>query len=109
MDEEICTNAQTVVEQIALEANVHLLSRLPLDLIVTDIGQLHTHSIVIVLYCHETGTSCIVGNIIITADIKTNIHTQVVNNTTLREPILVSQHPSQLYAREYGPFYAEES
>lgn len=44
---EVKVDAHAVVEQIRLQADVELLGSLPLDLVVTDIGELETNGTVV--------------------------------------------------------------
>ncbi len=78
---------------------------LPLNLIVTDVGELQTDSIVVKAYCRKTCTSSIVRDVVVTAHIITCIYTQVVNTKIAWEPRLVSHNPTQLYAWEQSPCY----
>ena len=78
---------------------------LPLNLIVTDVGELQTDSIVVEAYCRKTCTSSIVRDVVVTAHIITCIHAQIVDTCILWEPRLVSHNPTQLYAWEQSPCY----
>ena len=79
VEEVVELHAQAVVQQIALQSDVELLGRLPLDLIVTDVGELGTDGVGVVANGSVAGAGGIVADAVVTADVEASIHAQVVN------------------------------
>ena len=101
--------AQAVVEQITLQTDIQLAGVLPLNLIVTDVGQLDAHGSSVVLHRSVAGADSIVGDSVIATNVVAGIQAQIVNACMLGEPILVGEHPSQLETGEQSPLHAEEA
>ena len=100
-------HAQTVLEEMGLQTDIVFRGGLPLDLLVTHIGELHTDLRIVVAHGVERGAGSIVADAVVTAHIETCVQTEVVDTGILREPLLVSQHPAQLHTGEDGPLGAE--
>ena len=82
------------MQEIALKAEVQLRCRLPLDFLVTHIGELHTYLGVVVAHGVERGAGSIVRDAVVTAHVEACVQAQVVDACRLGEPILVGQHPA---------------
>ena len=109
VDEVVEADAQTVVQQVALKSDVELMGGLPLNLVVTDVGQLKANGRVVVLHGGVAGAGSIVGDVVVAADVVAGIQAQVVDACMLGEPLLVGEHPTQLKAGEDSPLHAEET
>ena len=109
VEEIVEAHAQTVVEQIALQSEVELAGRLPLNLVVAHIGELRADGVVVVAHGGEAGASGIVGDAVVATDVESSVEAQIVHSHILGEPVLVGHHPSQLHAGEEGPLHAEEA
>ena len=105
MDEVVGTQTQTVVEEVGLQTDIQFRRGLPLDLLVTHIGELHTNLAVVVAHGIKRGAGSVVADAVITAHVEADIQAQVVDGRVFREPVLVAHHPAQLHAGEYGPFH----
>ena len=108
MDEVVGIKAQTVVQEVGLQTDIELRRGLPLNLLITYIGELCTNLLIVVTYGSERCTCSIVADVVITTHIEACIQAQVVDTSILGEPILVREHPSQLHAGEDGPFHASQ-
>ena len=109
VEEIVERETHAVVQQIGLQTEVELVGRLPLNLVVTDVGQLHTHGLVVELHGVEAGAGGIVRDIVVAADVEAGVQTQIVDADGLGEPVLIGHHPSELQAGEERPLHAEES
>ena len=105
VDEVVGTQTQTVVEEVGLQTDIQFRRGLPLDLLVTHIGELHTDLAVVVAHGIERGAGGVVADAVVTAHVEADIQAQVVDGRVLREPVLVAHHPAQLHAGEYGPLH----
>ena len=106
---EVCeVESQTIIQEVCCHTIVPLLCRLPLHLIITDICQLHTDSVVIKSNRIERSSCSVVRYIIITADIKACSQFQVIQSLGLWEPIFICHHPTELNRREDGTSNTKE-
>ena len=108
MDEVVGIKAQTVVQEVGLQTDIELRRGLPLNLLITYIGELCTNLLIVVANSIERSACCIVADVVITTHIEARIQAQVVDTSILGEPILVREHPAQLHAGEDGPFHASQ-
>ena len=109
MQEVVEAQSHTVVEQVSLQSEVQFLGILPLNLVVTDVGQLRTDGTCVVAHGGIAGTSGIVRDTVVTADVVTGIQSQVVDGMGLGEPALVGHHPTHLHTGEDSPLHPEEA
>ena len=102
-------NAHTIVQQVALEADVKLLAGFPFNLVVTDIGELQTRGDVIETHGGEAGTCGIVANVVIATHVKATLQAEIVDTGMFGEPLLIGHHPSKLDAGEDSPLHTSEA
>ena len=98
---------QTVVQHIGKQSEVPFRGRLPLNVLIAYRRHLHTNSLIIISHGREIGMRGIVRNVIVTADIKSGIQSQIIHSHVLREPVFAAYQPTSLHAWEHRPACAE--
>ena len=79
MDKVVGTQTQAVVEEVGLQTDIQFRRGLPLDLLVTHIGELHTDLAVVVAHGIERGAGGVVADAVVTAHVEADIQAQVVD------------------------------
>ena len=92
--EVVEVNAQTVVQQVGLEADVHLAGLLPADFLVADVVELGSRRLIQVLGDAERRAGRIVVDVVVAAEVEASLYEQVVDGLRLGEPSLVGKCPT---------------
>ena len=98
------TQIQTVLPQRHVHTQREPGHRLPFQLVVTDVGQCQTRSLIQESLGSKISTGGKTVDIIVTRLIHTDIHFQIVYTLYVPEERLGRNHPSSLQRGEYAPY-----